>query len=166
MDWDWWTKSWASRMGKTQRSVGYLQSQGKESRVPASYGFLPNNTILTVYIGLMVWTYSRSCYIQWRYLIKDWVIILYIYSWYIGLTLSSILHVITCMIRKNTPYMMVVVEQKYVYIYIYMQHMLKSSTHTHTKKMPFLWSPVLSLWQVTRTTTTTQSTVWCMLYAF
>ena len=33
-------------MGKTQRSVGYLQSQGKESRVPESYyGFLPNNTM-------------------------------------------------------------------------------------------------------------------------
>ena len=114
-------------MGKTQRSVGYLQSQGKESRVPASYyGFLPNNTMLTVYIGLMVWTYSRSCYVQWRYLINAWVMILY--SWYIRLTPSSIVHVII-------PYMMVVVEHKYVYIY--MQHMhcffLKSSTHTHTR---------------------------------
>lgn len=83
----------------------------------------------------MVWTYSRSCYIQWRYLIKDWVIILYIYiySWYIGLTLSSILHVITCMIQKNTPYMMVVVEQKYVYIYIYATYVKEFNTHTHKK---------------------------------
>lgn len=167
VDWDWWTKSWASRMGKTQRSVGYLQSQGKESRAPASYGFLPNNTRLFSQFTLASWceripdhaTYSEDIWSRTGLLFY-----IYIYSWYIGLTLSSILHVITCMIQKNTPYMMVVVEQKYVYIY--MQHMLKSSTHTHTKKMPFLWSPVLSLWQVTRTTTTTQSTVWCMLYAF